>query len=129
MITAEKRNEILEKYLTPYEVISTKLQGLDVANRQVAILLIEHDTKGGMSNDEYNKFIAPYLNELCETVDELTEEQLQSVKNQLYDACKDEDKETRKYFHTNYQCIVNTQKALKRQLAIRKRRLDLAYMD
>ena len=129
MITAEKRNEILEKYLTPYEVISTKLQGLDVANRQAAILLIEHDTKGGMSDDEYNSFIAPYLNELCETVDELTDEQLQSVKNQLYEACKNEDKETKEYFHTSYQCIVNTQKALKRQLAIRKRRLDLAYMD
>lgn len=129
MITAKQRNKILEQYLTPYEVISLKLQGVEAANRQVAILLIEHDTRADMSDDDYNQFMKPYFHELCDSVDELTEEQLQSVKQQLDEACKNESEGTKRYFHESYNCIVNTQKALKKQLAIRKRNLNLTLME
>lgn len=112
MIESKIRDAVADRILPPSEIISAKLKGDAHINELVAKTLLEENSKGGLTDEQYDSFITPYLNRWSSEI--LPDEEWDLVRNTITEMINQEESEDVKaYLRKKLTRLENKQNALK----------------
>ena len=112
MIESKIRDSVADRILPQSEIISAKLKGDAYINELIAKTLLEENSKGGLTDEQYDSFITPYLNQWSSEI--LPDEEWDQVRNTITEMINQEESEDVKaYLRKKLTRLENKQNALK----------------